>query len=410
MDKKKENIFSKIFGGGFGRNTSGTMFPLLRMPVTSTRQLPPTQFTAPSGNGRAFFPTPTGSKPDISSWKPPIQNTGNIYNNNGQMVSGDGSGASNPVNMGSNYQNNGGVSPYDAFNLLLQDSLKKAQGIDNTELLKQQRVLQRESIARSQGKGMQATEEELKFLSPSQQKSIQSAQVGAVSPDLDEIAYQITKSNQDRQNLMEQINSARQMGNDSYERALKAQDRALDQQVKALEMEKTRLEMGKIRAETTKIGSETTGTQGGSSETLDYLNLTNTLLNNPDLKRITGVLQGKIGGQFLGGGQTGLAKNQFSQLKGILSLENRQKLKGSGAISDFEARTLERAASALGRNLPDAQFIEQIKQIRGAFATSAGLEADVLVTNPQTGEIAPGKLDRNAIDSAISQGFMIQYN
>lgn len=60
--------------------------------------------------------------------------------------------------------------------------------------------------------------------------------------------------------------------------------------------------------------------------------------------------------------------NQYNQLKGILSLENRQQLKGQGAISDFEFKVLSDAASALGRNLNNADFREQLQKVRDVFA------------------------------------------
>ena len=48
----------------------------------------------------------------------------------------------------------------------------------------------------------------------------------------------------------------------------------------------------------------------------------------------------------------------------MLALQNRQQLKGSGAISDFEAKVLERAASSLGRNLSDTDFRATLTQLR----------------------------------------------
>jgi hypothetical protein len=109
-------------------------------------------------------------------------------------------------------------NPYDAFNLLLQESLKTAQKLDTTDLLKQQRELQRQSIERSRGQGVRPpTAEELKFLSPSQQESMRKADIGALSPDIDEVAYQITKTNQDRKNAIEAIMLARDAGDKARE-------------------------------------------------------------------------------------------------------------------------------------------------------------------------------------------------
>lgn len=79
-----------------------------------------------------------------------------------------------------------------------------------------------------------------------------------------------------------------------------------------------------------------------------------------DIGAITGIV--KTG--WVPGSQGALTKNYFDQLKGMLSLENRAKMKGSGAISDFEAKTLDRAASALGTNLSEDQFRAVLNDLR----------------------------------------------
>jgi len=78
-----------------------------------------------------------------------------------------------------------------------------------------------------------------------------------------------------------------------------------------------------------------------------------------------------IGGLFnIPGTDATDSRNLAKQLKGILSLENRDKLKGSGAISDFEFKVLGEASSALGigdsgkSNLSDADFIRQLQKLK----------------------------------------------
>lgn len=168
------------------------------------------------------------------------------------------------------------------------------------------------------------------------------------------------------------------------EYALKAQDAAVK----------------KLEADTTKNGDETSA--------LSTINLVNTMLNNPNLKGISGFVQGYLGTGKIFGNQE--LKNQYNQLKGILSLENRQKLKGSGAVSDFESRTLEQAASSLGRNLNDADFEKQLKQIRGSIATSHGQTASVKITDPSTGESQSVTSDSAGIAQAIKDGLLVEYN
>ena len=89
-----------------------------------------------------------------------------------------------------------------------------------------------------------------------------------------------------------------------------------------------------------------------------------TIYNNPSLGKLTGAA-----GQLVPavGGDAAVFRNKFNQLKGILSLEGRQALKGSGAISDFEFRVLEQAASALGRNLNKENFKKEIELIKNTI-------------------------------------------
>jgi hypothetical protein len=79
---------------------------------------------------------------------------------------------------------------------------------------------------------------------------------------------------------------------------------------------------------------------------------------------------------FLPGTEAQRTKNLYNQLKGMLSLENRKALKGSGAISDFEAKTLERAASSLGRNLSDTDFIAELNKLKTEL-TSGGSQGEI---------------------------------
>lgn len=73
---------------------------------------------------------------------------------------------------------------------------------------------------------------------------------------------------------------------------------------------------------------------------------------------------------FLPGTKAQTVLNLTKQLKGLLSLENRTQLKGSGAISDFEFRVLGDAASALGigdggrTNLSEEDFRDQLNKLK----------------------------------------------
>lgn len=98
---------------------------------------------------------------------------------------------------------------------------------------------------------------------------------------------------------------------------------------------------------------------------LDYILQTiDELAANPKLDNILGPVDQAIGGKF---GEAATAKNLYNQLTGILALEGRQKLKGSGAISDFEFKVLKEAQSALGRNLNLTEFNKQLEKVRGVL-------------------------------------------
>jgi len=116
-----------------------------------------------------------------------------------------------------------------------------------------------------------------------------------------------------------------------------------------------------------------------SDSSKNVLSILDTLLANPKLSGISGALD-----QFTGGlsGQSALAKNYYNQLQGILKLENRQQLKGSGAISDFEFKVLGEASSALGRNLSDADFKNELQKLKDKLTGNSPIP-----TTPTDGDV-----------------------
>lgn len=101
-------------------------------------------------------------------------------------------------------------------------------------------------------------------------------------------------------------------------------------------------------------------------------------------------------------------KNQVQQLKDSLSLENRQKLKGSGAISDFESRMLANASSALGGNISPEDAAKELKKIRGVFQTANGGSATVKLTD-KSGKSQILTATRDGINQAITDGLTVEY-
>lgn len=175
----------------------------------------------------------------------------------------------------------------------------------------------------------------------------------------------------------------------------------------ALDQKKAAIEAAKVAQTDPNAPAAVKKAEGDATNTI---NLVNTLLQSDSIDDITGFLQGKWGLDNLDPRSgTALAKNQYDQIKGLLSLENRSKLKGQGAVSDFEGRVLESAASSLSQGLNEADFRKQLKQIKGSISTSHGLTADVKITDPKTGESQTVNSNSQGIADAIKDGLIIEY-
>lgn len=150
---------------------------------------------------------------------------------------------------------------------------------------------------------------------------------------------------------------------------------------------------------------------GGSDTSKTIIGLVNELLDTkgadgrPIASNLAGAFDRIVGGSV---GKGRLAKNKYEQLKGLLSLENRTMLKGSGAISDFEAKTLQQAASAIGRNLSDKDFINELDKLRVALSSegkTGGAPADT--SSALKPEMGPGSVpdEQAQIDELKAQGY-----
>lgn len=136
-------------------------------------------------------------------------------------------------------------------------------------------------------------------------------------------------------------------------------------------------------------------------ELMGNVALVDKILENSD--SISGLIQTGI----IPGTEGAKTSNQYEQLKGLLSLDKRQLLKGQGAISDFEFKVLAQAASNIGRNMGEDDFKQALIDIRGAFTNAAGHATRVKVSkgsNSKTGE-----LTRDEIADAIKQGYTVEY-
>ncbi|MDZ4296109.1 MAG: hypothetical protein U1A16_01935 [Patescibacteria group bacterium] len=108
---------------------------------------------------------------------------------------------------------------------------------------------------------------------------------------------------------------------------------------------------------------------------------------------------------YLGSGET---VNKYKQLQGILAVENREAMAGSGAISDYEFRVLTEAATALGRNLNNQAFRRELVKTAGVFANAAGLTAKVKITDPQ-GNWEILEANRAGVDKALADKLTVEY-
>ncbi len=136
------------------------------------------------------------------------------------------------------------------------------------------------------------------------------------------------------------------------------------------------------------------------------LNMVNSLLSNNKTSRISGFFDRVTGGHM---GESATVLNEYNTLKGNLALGIRGLLKGSGAISDYESKVLAQASTALGRNMKDSAFKNQLIQIKGALLTQGGQSAMVRITDLSTGESGDVMADSMGIQEALLDGYKVEY-
>lgn len=67
-------------------------------------------------------------------------------------------------------------------------------------------------------------------------------------------------------------------------------------------------------------------------------------------------------------GENAYTKNLVDQLRSRLSVDAREKMKGTGQISDYESKMLEKSVSALNTNLTNEDFEKELRKIRGILS------------------------------------------
>ncbi len=142
--------------------------------------------------------------------------------------------------------------------------------------------------------------------------------------------------------------------------------------------------------------------------------LVSDILADPDFSSVAGSGLGKVFGGLAG---FAAIRGKIIQLKALTSLEGREKLKGSGTISDFEAQMLSDSAtsinSAIEENgeikMRESDAIQNLKNIRGALQLKAGMTIDVIVTDPSTGDSQTGPLNSKQVNDLFLQGLLIDF-
>jgi hypothetical protein len=158
-----------------------------------------------------------------------------------------------------------------------------------------------------------------------------------------------------------------------------------------------------------KITASAPGTIAATQQSavLEKLGLVDTIINSPYLDQVFGAKNPFT--YWTPGSNEQQVKNQVSQLISQLSIEARAQMKGSGAISDFEAKTLARSVTSLGTNLGDKSARVELAKVRGALATANGMTATVEIVNPNTNERLVIQSNREGINNAIADGMLVEY-
>lgn len=326
-------------------------------------------------------------------------------------------------------------TPTQQFSLALLDLLKQQQQLGTRPFVEQELA-----GVEAQAERVFQTPSELIGASPQLQSNVRGAAVGALEPTIRGAQTSQRTFGEQIRGFGSAVEAARLFGQDFEEREQKSKDArkqsalfsvniALKTGADALEAlinqspnifkaagvdaeairtllpalkEKERLE----QLPTSPTPEEITATENARGESLGTLSLINEVLESPQLKHVIGKSRFLIRARLAG---TQLVRNQIDQIKATLSLENRRLLKGQGTISDFEAKILQDAATALDVSLTDKDFERELRKIRGVFANAAGLESVVIITNPATGESQVVRTNRDGINQALADGMRVEY-
>lgn len=156
----------------------------------------------------------------------------------------------------------------------------------------------------------------------------------------------------------------------------------LDAQVKGIEIQKKLAEINKLNDEAgiTTPGQLSKRDQASFNNVNDALEAVNGLISDPNLSRAIG----KSGFfNFIPGSKGADFQAKLDRVKSLITLPQLEKLKGLGAMSDREFKTLSDAAAALNPKMSETEFKAELQRVQKALeSTRVNLEAKQFLGSP----------------------------
>lgn len=283
----------------------------------------------------------------------------------------------------------------DTFNSVMLDILKQAQGVDTTELLKRKRALERTSLNRAS----ETTPEELRTLSPNQQNTIRSGNVKALSSEIDENAYLLQKAESQIDNFYRAFEATSKLGAE-FSKNMPLPEKVKESFVTALQQRPTddwatilgglndkqktevlsSVDYSKLtekptqakelsasdiekQRETAKVQSTQAFDLRSGIKNADTVLKDLNLGEEGELAGVFGRFQQFIPEKIMSGDRAYLY-NKLVQLRQSIVLALRAKLKGQGTITDQETAMLEKASTAISRNLDIEDVKTEVEQMK----------------------------------------------
>lgn len=302
--------------------------------------------------------------------------------------------------------------PMDSFNKLSLGLLNSAKGLTTADLLQKRRLLERASIDRSSA----VTPQDEQVLSPGQQSAIRGGRADALSSEIDQNKYEIEKAQQSIDNFFSVFEQATKISKDFADK-MQAPDSVIENAQKVIYADPEKLstilagfndkskqailgsldysKMGKKEESSaasgtiTEVGGRKLLINPKTGETIkDLGSATGTVVDEnqkyelqkglksaddviKDLEKgESGALAGAFGAveqfkpEWSLTGDTAYLFNKLTQLRQSIVLALRAKLKGQGTITDQETAMLEKASTALSRNIDIEDVKTEVEEMK----------------------------------------------